>query len=115
MSETCEYSVVRYYPDSIAGECINIGVIVLDGPYAYRRMLRYWERVCWFAPSIKDYSWVRERAREIAHYTADEIRWQAANANHSIQFSAPQPSLDKPDALIGRVAARYLKEGARNE
>lgn len=124
------YTVVQYVPDPIAGERINVGVIVFGAGRIQSRFLQNWERVRRFAD--EDIEYVREFAdwvdRAAAHRGSvastaplpgfpvpvkldeETIRAIADEWSNSIQLTVPQPSLEHPDVLLSRVAQAYLRE-----
>lgn len=104
----CEWTVIRVYPDPIAGECINIGVVVIAGDATHSRYLRNWDRVEAFTGERR---WISDYAMG-CDWDPDGVRWMAENANGEVQCDPIQPSLESdPVALLNRLAKRYLKDG----
>ena len=105
----CEWTVVRVYPDPIAGERINVGVLVIHDGKAYARYLRNWDRVEAFTGTRE---WISDYVMACEH-DPDGIRWLAANGNGDLRYDPIQPSMETdPQALLARLARTYLKDGA---
>jgi hypothetical protein len=119
-----KYTIVQYLPDPLAGECINIGVIVFGAGQLLARFLDNWERVEAFA-NYADISFVREFAEQfqevdpeqlglqliapLESITAETIQSLTTRWIHSIQLTPPGFSIKDPGQLMETLAPRYLK------
>lgn len=118
------YSIVRYVPDPLREERVNVGVALVaeDGSFARCRFLHNWSRVRGFG--AEDISFLKEFAadleREMARtadlfeprgFEADCLGAYAANWANSIQLSEPRASVaDDLDALLTRLVHQFLVE-----
>jgi hypothetical protein len=103
------FSVVRFVPDSVANEAVNIGVLVASGDRVEVRPLSDWDRVRHFAGA----GW-REARRLVEELhenpkaflgverieTAEDLRAALSGWTRALQFSEVRASLDTPDALM---------------
>lgn len=126
------YSIVQYVPDPVADERVNAGVIVFGDGRVRSRFLRNWDRVSRFAlyedlSDIREFAnWVQESAlserREVTvtlpgvspvrKLDDETIRGIADNWSHTIQLTAPQPSLEDAESLLTRLTQSHLREPA---
>lgn len=124
------YTVVQYVPDPVADERINIGVIVFNDDHIRTRFLHNWDRVSRFAQEdishVRDFSdWARQAAVRSGNHPSMEplpglpgvdqlnketIFRMAEEWSNTLQLSAPQPSLEEPEALLNRMARTHLRE-----
>lgn len=115
------YSIIRYVPDPIADERINVGVVVLGDDGAQVRFLQRWERVREFAEG--DVKFLKAFARDMQDrqlmlgemhqaWTLEQLKTYAAEWRHSIQFSEPHASLKPAAELMEEVARRFLVDSA---
>lgn len=109
-----QWTVVRFVPDVIAGERINVGVVVIDRTMSRRlgvltRFIRELSPVRDFAGhdgAMIYADWLQEIGD---HLTADEVHWQAENSNGVIVFDPLQPTrATDAKAHLDRLARRYL-------
>ncbi len=121
---TSYYSIVRYVPDPIADERINIGVIVVsDAGVMMSRFLPSWRRAQQFGG--EDLQFLREFVRDVQRASGEQPRLirdgvldaEALNMfsgrwKNSIQLSSPAASLRPPDTLLSDIAGDYLKATA---
>src|SRR5882762_1127011 len=105
------YTVVRYLPDPLTEESINIGVIAYGDGIIRSRFVSDWRRVRSFGgEGIK---FLKDFAREIEHAELTSILGQeggeitekdlhriAHQWINSIRFSPPKASIKPPDALL---------------
>lgn len=125
------YTVVQYVPDPIAGERMNLGIIVLSEGRIFSRFLRNWKRVTRFAQE-DDIGYVREFARRVDRASLETaagtsqppipgfpvptqldepmLRAMASEWSNSIQFTPLQPSLEAPEMLLSSSVATFLRE-----
>lgn len=111
------YSVVRFVPDSVADEAVNIGVLVASGERVEVRRLTDWDRVKRFAgPNWREARRLVEELREDPKAflgltqvnTADDLRAALIPWTRALQFSDVRASLDTFDALIEYVEPMVL-------
>jgi hypothetical protein len=118
-----KYSVVQFTPDLIAGERINIGVVVASGSDVRVRFLGDWGRVRQFYG--QDVAFLKHFARSMmkgassqtvlsclanAHIDESAIASACESWTNSIQFTPLRASLKSADALLEEVAARFLSD-----
>jgi hypothetical protein len=123
-SMPAKYSVIQFLPDPIAGERINIGVIVFDNQSVQVRFLRNWERVRRFANSevefLQDFAGTCTLAaspnlllptmERFPRLDEQQILAMAHNWRNSIQLTEPRGSTKPIEALLTEVVARFLVE-----
>lgn len=113
------YSIVRYVPDPIADERVNVGVVVFGEGRVLTRFVNRWSRTKTFGGEEVDF--LREFAREIGEpqrnllafsqpWTDDTLSTVSRRWKNSIQLSEPRASLKDPDSLLAEVAATFLRE-----
>jgi hypothetical protein len=102
------YTVVQYYPDPIAGERINIGVIAFGDGRLRSRFLENWRRVEQFGS--EDISYLHDFARRAEAWDEATLKDCMAWWKRSIQFREPLPSLLDPEKLLDEVVRLFLRE-----
>lgn len=116
------YLVVRYVPDAIKGEQINIGVVAYDASKVRARFLSNWERVRRFGGA--DVSFLKEFAKQFAkgtspalllpdlsadrHVDSARLEKMVGSWRNCIQLSEPRGSLLSCEALLDDMAPRLL-------
>lgn len=111
------YVVVRYFPVSDNGECVNAGVIAYDDNCAMARFVADWGRVQRFGQT--DVTFLREFAREVTRSVSpdachsdrldkERIEAMAARWGDAIQFSPPAGSLLCVSRLLEEMAGHFL-------
>lgn len=126
------YSVIQYVPDPIAGERINIGVVVFDDGNLRVQFLKRWERVRCFG--MENIEFLRSFARRMEAAAIrgellpgdgeENSAWDtltylertqkaARGWMNSIQFTEPRKSLDTVQGQLEDAVQTYLKEPAR--
>lgn len=109
-----EWTVVRFVPNVIAAERINVGVVVIDWTMGKRlgvltRFIRELSPVRDFAGhdgAMIYAEWLQEIGD---HLTVDDVYWQVENSNHLIVFDPLQPTrATDAKAHLDRLARRYL-------
>ena len=121
-----KYCVVRYVPNPLTDERINVGVIAFDERKVLTRFLDRWNRVRHFAD--QDIEFLRHFADEITTATADQrqlgfgstpttlpgtlVETIASRWINSVQLSEPRASLASVEQTLDEVAAVFLSEGA---
>jgi hypothetical protein len=116
-----QYSVVRYVPDPIADERINVGVVVFGEGMLRTKFIRRWSRLRGFGGG-EDTGFLRDFVRDIEHaqktlldgasqpWTAETLKRVSARWKNSIQLSEPRASLDSPDDLLRDAARTFLRD-----
>jgi hypothetical protein len=124
---TAQYTVVRYVPNPIAEECVNVGVITWDQNRIRSRFLENWTRVKTFGNENIDF--LRDFAKEISVATNRQMNFPGINTpqslnvetiekminswGQSIQLSSPRGSTKDPDALLADIAPLFLAQQRR--
>lgn len=113
-----KFSIIRYVPNPIAAEQINIGVVAFDANRIKARFLHSWDRVRAFGAEdptfLRDFAETFSKEIKVAQpllYEAGRpklIERIAARWTHSIQFSEPRASLLSVDDLLKDIASRVL-------
>lgn len=118
-----KYSVVRYLPNPLSGEMINIGVIAWGEGKIASRFARDWRRAKAFGR--EDISFLRDFVEQMEASTGMQQRLLTSEAKpvdaqqleqivkdwgNSIQFSESRTSLRSPDEVIQEVSSIYLPE-----
>jgi len=113
------YSIVRYVPDPVTDERLNIGIIVYGEGKILSRFLGNWGKARIFGG--EDIRFLREFAEEIEQRQLNlfttEGRWNertlqtiSSHWKNSIQLSEPKASLKSPDELLLDISSRYVRE-----
>ena len=102
------YCVVRYVPDPIKEEQINIGVIVFGYGCVRTRFTTNWQRVYNFGDN--DIGFLKDFVSQAARLTERRIREIADRWINTIQLTQPRASELTLEALLKDVAQRYLGE-----
>jgi hypothetical protein len=113
------YSVIRYVPNPIADERINVGVVVFGEGRLLTRFISRWTRIKGFGG--EEIGFLREFAREIAlaqrnlvglpqPWSEQTLARVSTRWRNSIQISEPRASLKDPDALLSEVADAFLRD-----
>ncbi len=118
------YSVIQYVPDPIAGERINLGVLVFDENKIRVRFLESWKRVHYMG--AENIEFLRDFAARMKTATAEGLlvpgeeftdlptperllkisqEWQ-----NIIQITPPRRSLGELEIVLDQVSAMFLKE-----
>lgn len=110
----CRYAVIRFTPDIIANERINIGVIVYDiekDDDIRIRFLTKWDRVQAFAN--KDIQWLLDyvgRIQATKWTQADIAALLSANGYASVYVEGWGGSLESADKLFEWACNKFLME-----
>jgi hypothetical protein len=122
------YSVVKFVPDPVRGEQLNVGVAVVsdDGNYFSARFLppNQTGRLRRIS-SIDDFRFIRDLASEMrdvqaprllgnapgAVWSLDALRHASREWANTIQFSEPRAAIhERGDALLETLYARYVAD-----
>lgn len=116
------FQVIRYVPNPLAGECMNVGVVALDKDALHVKFLRDWGRVRRFGR--EDVGFLREFANRLTADAEQRLlrpsrQWDegymkeiAESWRNAIQFSEPRASLKSAAALLKEVSAQFLVDRA---
>lgn len=116
------YTIVRYVPDPIADERMNIGVLVFAGDRVRAKFADDWRRVQSFGKEGVDFlkgfadrmMELIERRDELPGLFAGPsmneamLRKMISTWERSIQFSEPRASEENPDQLLTYLESRFL-------
>jgi len=112
------YSVIRYVPNPITEESVNIGVVVFgDGAPPQFRFLDNWRRAQAFGGErtgfLRDFAKdAQERNLELfdsdVHWDEAKLQRALGKWHNSIQFTPPRGSLKASDVLLKQMAGLYL-------
>lgn len=113
------YSIVRYVPDPVTDERLNIGIIVYGEGKILSRFLGNWGKARIFGG--EDIRFLREFAEEIeqrqlnlytteGHWDERTLQNISSHWKNSIQLSEPKASLKSPHELLLEISSRYVRE-----
>jgi hypothetical protein len=119
----CDFFLVRYVPDLVKGEFVNVGIVLLDGDsgFADVRLTADWRRVRCLDPDADlEYLGALEHELRTALRSSTELDrvylfqklpdW----ASNALQLTPIQGVLtDSPQAEIGRLAEMYCEPPRR--
>jgi DUF3037 family protein len=119
------YCIVRYVPNPLTEERINVGIIAYDDAQVRVRFLERWNRVRHFAG--RDITFLRELARDLEAAVGEQrllavgsdpitlhgsaIERMAAKWINLVQLSEPRASLAPVDQVLNEMTALFLAEG----
>jgi len=106
------YSVIRYVPDPISEEVINIGLVAYDENKIEFNFLNNWNRVRSFS-SNGNISFLQDFVNETERWTKEEFLNAQKNWSHSIQFSDSRPSSKPVETVLQNMANVFLHEKIR--
>src|SRR4051794_19732972 len=102
------YSVVRYVPDVVANERLNIGVLVFGDGRVRSQFLENWSRVRSFG--AENIGFLKAFACDVAKMSEEDVRRISETWMHSIQLTQPAGSLFSPNDLLVDAAGRFLRQ-----
>lgn len=114
----CRFQVLRYMPDLIKGESVNIGLIFLNeaNGTAEVRFTRDWRRVRCLDPEA-DLEMLQAVETELRERLREEgngeqfLQWLEGSFANALQLSAPQGLLtEAPERELARLAEMYLEK-----
>jgi len=121
----CEFFLLRYVPDAVKDEFVNVGVLLVEsgGGYADVRFTKDWKRVRCLDPDA-DVEMLEGLEREIKERMLEGpggqewlLQRMADSFSNAIRLTPAKAVLaDSPQEEIGRLAEMYLeraKKGAR--
>lgn len=114
---TTFFSVIKYIPDPIASESINIGVVVFGVGEPTFRFTNNWKRAYTFGKI--ETSFLREFAEDIQNKQlgifGETRQWNETSLvkvlsrwKNSIQFTSPRASIKSPVDLLDEASQLYL-------
>ncbi len=129
----CEFFLLRYVPDVVKGEFVNIGVVLLEeggGGFTGVRFTRDWRRARCADPDLdidllesfeaELQKLLESRAPEIINYRGSMSRreWLLAQMQQSFSGALQLDALtavltESPAAELGKLAQRYLESAVR--
>lgn len=112
------FTVIRYVPDPLADERMNIGVMVFGPSETLVKFVDRWDRVRGFGG--EDVSFLRQFAEMVndrqlpliqspRQWTAEVLEAALGQWSNSIQFSEPKASTKPASELLPDVARKYLR------
>lgn len=113
----CEFFLLRYVPDAVKDEFVNIGVVMLeaDAGFADIRLTRDWRRVRCLDPGV-DVEMLEAMEREVRARLADVtdrdllMRKLEESLSNTVQLSTAKGCLtDDPRKEIEELASMYLE------
>jgi hypothetical protein len=119
------YSIIRYVPNPIAEEAINVGVAVFGGGSApLFRFIGDWTRARQFGGESTEF--LQRFAKQVASaqlgifsesgaWDESKLRSVLGRWHNSIQFTSPRASLKEPAALLDEVATDFLHGAVKRE
>jgi hypothetical protein len=118
----CEFFLLRYVPDAVKDEFVNVGVVLFesDGSWADVRFTRDWKRVRCLDPEA-DVEMLEGLEREIKERMlegAGSQQWLLQRMqdtfSNAIRLTPTKAVLaDSPQEEIGRLAEMYLERGKK--
>ena len=113
------FSVIRYVPDPITEERLNVGVVVYGEGKVLSKFIGEWAKVRIFGG--EDIRFLREFADDIERKQLNlfrpDSRWDehtlqqiSKHWKNSIQLSEPKASLQSPQELLEDISSRYIRE-----
>lgn len=119
----CEFFLLRYVPDAVKDEFVNLGVVVYEagegGGFADVRFTRDWRRVRCLDPDVdvEIFEALEADIREQLLLGASRellLKKMEDSFSNAIQLTAPKALLaESPQEEIGRLAEIYLERGRR--
>jgi hypothetical protein len=118
----CEFFLLRYVPDAVKDEFVNVGVVLLEqgGPYAEVRFTRDWRRVRCLDPEadVAMLESLEEEIRERMLEGGGGQRWLMERMqdtfSNAVRLTAAKAVLaESPQEELGRLAEMYLERPRR--
>src|SRR5208337_3322351 len=118
----CELFLLRYVPDAVKDEFVNVGVVLVEsgGGYADVRFTRDWKRVRCLDPEV-DVEMLEGLEREIKERMLEGAggqEWLLARMqdtfSNTVRLTPGKAVLaDSPQEELGRLAEMYLERGRK--
>jgi len=113
------FSIIRYVPDPITDERLNIGVVVYGEGEVLSKFIGEWTKVRIFGG--EDVRFLRDFADDIerkqlnlfklgCQWDEDTLHQISKQWKNSIQLSEPKASLQSPHELLKEISSRYIRE-----
>jgi hypothetical protein len=121
-AKKCEFFLLRYVPDAVRDEFINIGVVLLEDPngFAGVRLTRDWRRVRCLDPAADIEmleameAEIRERLRAGGEDRERILHVLNSSFSNTVQVTASKGCLtDSPEKEIDRLAEMYVENRRR--
>jgi hypothetical protein len=119
-----QYFVLRYVPNVVSGNSINIGVVMValgGADFGQVRFLNDWTPVLRFDPNA-DMDFLNAFARDIGEQLGDPekrehiLQHMNESFSNSIQLSTPQICVSEdPSAELEQLSAQYLPSAAGSD
>ena len=118
------YSIIRYVPNPISEECINMGVVVFGTGAPLFHFIGDWGRARQFGGESTEF--LQRFAKQVTSkqlgifadsgvWDEERLRSILGKWHNSIQFTPPRGSLQPPEALLHEVAGAFLRESELRE
>lgn len=113
------FSIVRYVPDPVTDERLNIGVVVFGEGQILSKFIQGWGKVRIFGGEDIDFlrSFADDIERKQLNLFSSDGRWDentlgtiSSHWKNSIQLSEPKASLRTPTELLEDISSRYIRE-----
>ncbi|MFB6372812.1 MAG: DUF3037 domain-containing protein [Bradymonadaceae bacterium] len=121
--ETCSYSIIRYIPDLVKGEQINIGVIAFNDDKVRASFTDHWSFVKHFAG--QDLAYIKkfksefeagledqmdiEKMAQGRTVTSETVEQLAQGWMGDISFSTPKPAEGSPEEVLDILESQMLR------
>lgn len=103
MSKVLKYRIIRYIPDTIAGEFVNIGVVIHDG-MSYHKFIKPTERAKNFgSPNLFD-----NIIQDLIEMELDDK--QMDDSDGVIRFTKAMPFIGELEEVRDKLLGYYIKE-----
>jgi hypothetical protein len=118
----CEFFLLRYVPDAVKDEFVNVGVVMTeaDGGYAEVRFTADWKRVRCLDPDadIETLEGMEQEIRERLHEGGANREWLLKRMedtfSNAIRLTPAKAVLaESPEEELGRLAEMYLERKRR--
>jgi hypothetical protein len=104
------YCIVRYVPNPLIEEFVNVGVVTFGEGRVCVRFVRSLRRAEQFAG--QDAGFVRDIERWMKTATEEDVRKASVEWENSIQLSSPRGSTLDPEKLLEEIAKEFLREAS---
>jgi len=101
------FRVLRYYPDAVTGERINVGVIAFNDEQVVTRVRRGWDRVASFGGNLSQQV-AEDYLAGLQAKPAGSLRDYEAHYMSCMELSEPCVSIETVSELADDMAKRML-------